>query len=53
MQYDKNHALLSSSIPGLPEPVRAFYVAAKHQPHRRLSDFFEEVVRDGLGEAAT
>ena len=22
MQYDKNHALLSSSIPGLPEPVR-------------------------------
>ena len=37
----------------LPEPVRAFYVAAKHQPHRRLSDFFEEVVRDGLGEAAT
>lgn len=37
----------------LPEPVRAFYVAAKQQPHRRLSDFFEEVVRDGLGEAAT
>ena len=37
----------------LPEPVRAFYAAAKQQPHRRLSDFFEEVVRDGLGEAAT
>jgi len=37
----------------LPEPVRAFYVSAKQQPHRRLSDFFEEVVRDGLGEAAT
>ena len=28
-------------------------MAAKQQPHRRLSDFFEEVVRDGLGEAAT
>lgn len=37
----------------LPEPVRAFYVAAKQQLHRRLSDFFEEVVREGLGEAAT
>lgn len=34
----------------LPEPVRAFYVAAKAYPHRRLSDFFEEV-EHGLGEA--
>ena len=34
----------------LPEPVCALYAAAKAQPHRRLSDFFEEVMR-GLGEA--
>ncbi|MFA7063813.1 MAG: hypothetical protein WC132_06730, partial [Methanomethylophilus sp.] len=35
----------------LPEPVRAFYAAAKQQPHRRLSDFFEDVVSNGFGEA--
>jgi len=34
----------------LPEPVRMFYAAAKAYPHRRLSDFFEEV-EHGLGEA--
>lgn len=30
----------------LPEPVRAFYAAAKRQPHRRLSDFVEDVLRE-------
>lgn len=39
---------LEGSLPAL---VAGFYVVAKHQPHRRLSDFFEEAVRDGLGEA--
>lgn len=35
----------------LPNPVWAFYLEETLREHQRLSDFFEEVQRDGLGEA--